>query len=389
MKTERRHELQTNVLADWIGHKTDAIRPYTKLIVGGVGAVFIVAIAATFISNQQFEQSARGWADYFAASSGDSTDRLRSVAEDHAGTLPALWAMQREADLELARGIRALYTNRGESTDALAAARKLYGLVEAGATGQPMLKQAAQFGSAQAFEAEGDLDKAKDWYQKAIAAAKDSSLGKQAEVRLETLQDAEAAEFLTWFSRQTPQPRAPEGQFPGGFPGGGDDVGGLNLPRDLTELPGRPDVTVPDSQVQPGDRASALPTTPKAAPAPESTEAEPTETAPKKDAAASSTATEPDPSADAPPANPPATPTSEESKPEESKPEESKPEESKPAAPAPPVAETPAPTDGAATPAKDAQPNAVPEVAAPDDAAAESPAEKAPATSDAESPASE
>ena len=50
MKTERRHELQTNILADWLGHKTEAIRPYFKLILGGIAAVLIVAIVATVAS---------------------------------------------------------------------------------------------------------------------------------------------------------------------------------------------------------------------------------------------------------------------------------------------------------------------------------------------------
>ncbi len=272
MKTERRHELQTNVLADWLGHKTEAILPYSKLIVGGAAVALIIAMVAVFISNEQFEQSARGWADYFAAASGDSPDRLRSVAEDHAGTLPGLWAMQREADLELARGIRALYTNRGEATEALAAARKLYELVDKGALGQPDLRQAALFGLAQAYEAEGDVEKAKDNFDRAAKAASESALAKQAKARLERLEQDDVSEFLAWFDRQTPQPRAADGGFPGGgFPGGGfpggGDAGGLDLPRDLTELPGRPDVSVPTTGAPTSDRGSALPTDePAAAP---------------------------------------------------------------------------------------------------------------------------
>jgi hypothetical protein len=262
MKTERRHELQTNVLADWLGHKTEAIRPYTKLILGGIGAVFVVAIAVTVITKQQSERSSRGWADYFAAATADPVrpDDLSLVAFDHAGTLPAVWATLKQADLELASGIRALYTFRDEATKSLEKARKLYAAVEAGAAGQPELKQAAQFGAAQAFEAEGNIDKAKEYYQLAIASEKDSSIGKQAQVRLELLDD-DATEWLTWFAQATPQPRTPAGGFPGfpGFPGvfPGDDV---NVPRDLTEIPGRPELSIPVPFEAANDRAeSSLP----------------------------------------------------------------------------------------------------------------------------------
>jgi hypothetical protein len=300
MKTERRHELQTNILADWLGHKTEAIRPYFKLILGGIAAVLIVAIVATVISNQQLERSSQGWADYFAASTGDSTDRLRTVAEEHAGTLPAVWATLREADLELARGIRALYTSRGESTEAIGTARRLYSRVAAGAAGLPDLRQAAQFGTAQAFEAEGEVDKAKDYYQQAIALARDSSIGKQAQLRLDRLSDKDAAQWLAWFARQTPQPRTspggfPGGGFPGGFPGGADD--GLDLPRDLSEIPGRPDLSLPLPFEGTNQRAeSSLPSEDPTATTPASEGAEPKGTEPetKKPEATDPAATTPD-----------------------------------------------------------------------------------------------
>ena len=41
MKTERRHELQTNDLADWLGRKIDSARPHAKVISG------IAIVAAT------------------------------------------------------------------------------------------------------------------------------------------------------------------------------------------------------------------------------------------------------------------------------------------------------------------------------------------------------
>ena len=294
MKTERRHELQTNVLADWLGRKTIAIRPYFQLILGGIAAVFIVAIFVTIMSSWQSEQSARGWADYFAAATSDRTHDLSLVAEDHAGTLPAVWATLRQADLELARGIRALYTFRGESIEALSKAKALYAQVEAGATGQPVLKQAAQFGKAQTCEAGGDVEEARKCYQEAIASGKDSSIGKQAQIRLDRLNDNDAAEWLVWFARQTPRPRTPPGEFPGGFPGGGD---GLDLPFDLSEIPGRPELSIPVPFEGANERAeSSLRIEEPADPTPASKGTEPKGTEPetKKPAATDPATTTPE-----------------------------------------------------------------------------------------------
>ncbi len=32
MRTERRHELHTNVLADWLGIQIDRLRPYARMM---------------------------------------------------------------------------------------------------------------------------------------------------------------------------------------------------------------------------------------------------------------------------------------------------------------------------------------------------------------------
>ena len=45
MRTERRHELQTNALADWIGSKTQQVQPYSRVVVGAVIAVAVVIFA--------------------------------------------------------------------------------------------------------------------------------------------------------------------------------------------------------------------------------------------------------------------------------------------------------------------------------------------------------
>jgi hypothetical protein len=51
MKTERRHDLQTNVLAAWLAKKLQQIRPYTSLIVGCALGVLAIALVWVGISS--------------------------------------------------------------------------------------------------------------------------------------------------------------------------------------------------------------------------------------------------------------------------------------------------------------------------------------------------
>lgn len=65
MKTERRHELQTNVLADWLGRQIEAIRPYTNIIIG-VAVVLLVVIGVYSIwSAWSRSAAAQAWTEYF------------------------------------------------------------------------------------------------------------------------------------------------------------------------------------------------------------------------------------------------------------------------------------------------------------------------------------
>ena len=52
MKTERRHELQTNVLASSLAHWTEAAQPYGKAVLAGVLAIIIALFAWLYISSQ-------------------------------------------------------------------------------------------------------------------------------------------------------------------------------------------------------------------------------------------------------------------------------------------------------------------------------------------------
>ena len=359
MKSERRHELQTNYLADWLTHKIEAIRPYLNMILIAVALVVLAAVVGAFVTGEQSTRAAVAWTDYFSAAAQSNPDRLRTVAEAHPGTLPGLWALQNEADLELARGIRALYTNRDEAKEAFERAQKLYQQVADANPSETLLKYGAWFGLAQTYECSNKLSEARDEYKKIIAASPQSSVGKEADKRLKQLDDQDNLAWLKWFASQKPRPAT---GTPGGLPSG------LELPSDLGALPDRPDLTFPGgisggTTVAPP--ATPAPTTPDTAPAPASSPAPanaapaspappPTEPAPAAPASPAPAPTEPAPASPAPAAPAPAPPASPAPAPTEPAPAPAPaPASPAPAAPAPaaPASPTPAPTEPAPAPA--------------------------------------
>lgn len=234
MKTERRHEMQTNVLADWLGHSIEQTRPYAKLLAFGLLAIVLLIAAGMFFLNDQSARLSAGWADFFAASHEANPERLRAVAADHSGTAASVWARLSEADIELAQGMRLLYTDRSSATAVLKDARESYQAVIEQAS-EPRLRNAARFGLAQTYECLADIDKAIEAYES--VGSESSALQAEAEERIAALRNPERRDFYDWFAKQEPVPRNLSGANPG-MPSG--------FPSNLDLLSDQPDLSFPN-----------------------------------------------------------------------------------------------------------------------------------------------
>jgi hypothetical protein len=318
MKTERRHELQTNQLADWIGHRFEHVKTHGKTIVAAaiLGAAVIIA-AAVILKDREAAQSA-AWTEFHIGLAANDTAILADVAKQHPGTAVALWAKQAEADMDLTRGIDALFINREDAMLALSDARKRYGEVIAGAGSIPELMQKALFGMAKAQEASTNLDEAKNYYKQVADKFPDTPIAKEAAKRLTALNDSETVKWYSWFGRQ--KPRASTRSSLPNIPGMPDDLttlpdssnlppapegGPLFPPQDVPEikLPAATDVPVAPGDAK-KDADPAATATEKSAPAPSAT-TPPVEKEPAKETDTPAPATPATPPA---PASPPKTP---------------------------------------------------------------------------------
>lgn len=244
MKTERRHELQTNELADWLGKQIEGIRPYSKTILGVVVLAGAAMVALTFSLTQRSRNAALGWQAYYEASAARNAESLSDIAKDHEGTTAGIWATQAAGDAYLMQGTSLLHIDRDDAAERLNKARDAYQQV-IDQTYDDLLKPRALLGLAQCYEARNEVGEAEKQYNRVVEGWPETSLAELAKERRDLLTQASTREFLNWFDDQQPQlppvtgaPGAATNPFGSALPGSdGESDQGTGLPFGTLEPP--------------------------------------------------------------------------------------------------------------------------------------------------------
>ncbi len=276
MKSERRHELKENELADWLEKSIDSIVPYTKAILGGIVAIVVAFLAYTLWQSQAAAAEQANWDQFYAAAEAtDAEAEMIKVAEAHPKEAAGLWARLYAADSQLAEGTQNLFTNRAAARPKLREAAENYRAVAENAAGkfEPLVERAI-YGEAKAYEALGeksDLDAAQKLYQQLVEQFAGGALAADAEKRVADLKKPATKEFYDWFVKATPLPPPSVGT-----PGIGPAFDPSNVPTPPAETttvePGfdpfqQNGATAPPTDLAPAD--SGVPAeTPPAAPQP-------------------------------------------------------------------------------------------------------------------------
>jgi tetratricopeptide (TPR) repeat protein len=215
MKTKRRHELQTNQLADSLAHGIEVVKPYSRVIFGLLLAVVVLGCTYAYLSAQASGKQDRAWDDYVEAttrnpmSMGMEFDRkkLDDLIEKSKGTHAAEWARITLADTELAQGTDQLFSDKSDATSTLQQAVSLYEEALQDAH-DPLLRQGALFGMARANEALGELDKAEKEYEQLLSEFPNSAYAVEAKRRADDLKKNSTKEFYDWLAKYEPEKRA-------------------------------------------------------------------------------------------------------------------------------------------------------------------------------------
>lgn len=182
MKSERRHELQHNALADWLTKVVVVIKPYQNMISISVAVVLVAMLGYTWWSRQLSDQTTQAWDEMNAVIESGNMPKLATVIEGYPDTNVAQMAAVVLADSYLAQGCNRLFVNKATAQDELGKAIKLYESVREECR-LPMLVERATFGLARAKEAKGDLPSAERFYEEVVTKWPKGAFGAAASQR--------------------------------------------------------------------------------------------------------------------------------------------------------------------------------------------------------------
>lgn len=212
MKTERRHELQTNELADWLGRGVQLMEDNARMVLGIIVALAIMLGAYFYLSGSAEGRNTEGWNSYLQARDDNDVNKLNALAQEYQGTSVSAWAQLALADDNLISGTNELFVSRITANDRLRAAAEGYERVlqTKAAARESLLGQRATFGLARTYESLGELDRARELYAK-LADAKQWQpplYAADAAHRLADLDQRSTREFYDWFARHEPTAEA-------------------------------------------------------------------------------------------------------------------------------------------------------------------------------------
>tara|TARA_R110002111_G_scaffold107056_2_gene165447 strand:+ start:9545 stop:10498 length:954 start_codon:yes stop_codon:yes gene_type:complete len=259
MKSEHRHDLQTNDLSKLIVQAEPFMEQYGLKALIAAGAAFVLVIGYFAWSTNQTGRDAEGWTRLAACT---STADFENVAEDFAGTKVASWALVHAAESHLQSGIRNSFTDRSAGDRDLKEAKEQFQKLLDSSSTLPEIRERALFGMARTEEStsDGDLKNATELYKKLIQEYPNSIFRKLADQRVKpvagekvaVLDQEDTKNFYKWFHAQTPKPgdRQRPGfnlPMPGGMTPGGEEDDSMELPGlpDLPALPGLPGLPEP------------------------------------------------------------------------------------------------------------------------------------------------
>jgi hypothetical protein len=248
MKAERRHELQHNELADWLGGVIDQAKPHAGVIVGVIAAAVLALVAVAFFSQNRGTRGGPAWDAYFRGSEIETFEQrvkeLNRVAEDHPRSPAGVWAQLTVGDSRLLEGTNKSYKDRAAGEEEISKAIDNYNDVEKAASGLPKaqseeLRRRAMWGLAQAHEALSQPDEAIEMYEKLAKQWPESAFGKAAAARAKKLSSMQ--EWFTWYAGVDPKsikPTQRDRQPP-------LDFTPPRQPQPYDDLPDDPDLSLP------------------------------------------------------------------------------------------------------------------------------------------------
>jgi hypothetical protein len=205
MKSDERHKLQRNTLADWLGHAIEASKPYLNQILLGVLIVLLLGVGYFSWNKMTTASTYQSWDEFNAALGTSDVSKMIDVTTGFPKTPAAFAAATLAGDMYLAQGCDELFTDKAAGNSDLTKAVNNYDSVLANCK-IDVLRERATFGLARAHEAKGELDQANESYQTVTAKWPNGAFASAASQRLVALKQPASKEFYDRFAKFNPKP---------------------------------------------------------------------------------------------------------------------------------------------------------------------------------------
>jgi predicted negative regulator of RcsB-dependent stress response len=228
MKSKRRHELHTNLLADWLGEMIGRIKPYQNAILATAILAIVAVVGIVVWHNRSISQAGKAWAAVPLVA--DSPQPYEQIQQEFPQTPAAEWATVLAADQYLLIGAPGLFQDKALAAEALNHAADDYqrALKE---SKSPMVQERAAFGLARTQECQGRLDDAAKSYQLVIQRWPKGMFRSAADERLQDLEKPSTKLFYDRFEQFNPKSPALR------EPGAGEKMDLPPLPENPPEEP--------------------------------------------------------------------------------------------------------------------------------------------------------
>jgi hypothetical protein len=220
MKTQRRHELQQNELADWLSKTIEGMKPYQNLVLAGMVLVLVLILGYAWYSHAAAAETTAAWDELNRGLTGrptqESFDSLTTVIDKYRTSSAFPVAAVLSGDYFLQSGCDGVFVDKSQANPILTRAIERYELDRQGQGPSPFSERAA-FGLARAHEAKAcleDLEKAARYYKEVIEKWPHGAYAAMAKHRLEDLDRPEIKRMYDDFRKWEPKP-APVAREPG------------------------------------------------------------------------------------------------------------------------------------------------------------------------------
>ncbi|TWU34969.1 YfgM family protein [Novipirellula artificiosorum] len=229
MKSERRHELQENILANHLGNINRAIEPYSRQIAIAVVLLAVAAIWYSLYSSKVSGRRSDATLKLIQESETQDPEALATVGTQYPGAPAASWADLYRGSALLAQGTRTLFLNRSDAETQLSDAKTAFESALSNGKDK-LLKSRAHYGIARSAEAMGSIEEAIAAYEDCIKVGESEEMAKACQDRITALNDPDTTKFMAWFADQDFTPADPS--LPPSLPSGSSlpDLPDLNLP---------------------------------------------------------------------------------------------------------------------------------------------------------------